>query len=81
MTDAIRIRHSLYGPGFFLRLLPEPGHARVAFDIDGDVERRVLVRDLVPETLAERAASHDSTIADMLGHDLRAVARCLRESA
>lgn len=47
-TNAIRIRHPFYGPGFFQHLLPEAGHARALFDIDDGVERRVLVRDLVP---------------------------------
>lgn len=73
--DATRITHRLYGPGFFQRLLPEPGHALVQCDIDGGIERRVLVRDLVPETLRERAARTDAAIADMMGRDPRGVGR------
>lgn len=45
----IRVAHPIYGPGWFHHLLPEPGHARVQFDIDGSIKRRVLVRDLAPE--------------------------------
>lgn len=71
--DAIRINHSLYGSGEFVRLLPEPGHALVAFDIDGGIERRVRWRDCRVETLAERAARLDAAVADMMGRDPRAV--------
>lgn len=77
--DAIRIVHPLYGPGFFHRLLPEPGHARAQFDGTTDFvsgERRVLIRDLAPETMRESAAEVDRSISDMMG---RAVTRCLRE--
>lgn len=76
--DATRIRHNLYGPGTFVRLLETPGHARVAFDIDDGIERRVLTRDLTPEPLAERVARHDAALADMMGRDPAAVTRCLR---
>lgn len=52
-ATAIRIVHAnrliSYGPGWFQRLIAPAGHARVRFDIDGGVERRVLVRDLEPE--------------------------------
>lgn len=51
-TNAIRIRHPFYGPGWFHHLLETPGHARAQFDIDDGVERRVLVRDLAPERVA-----------------------------
>ena len=71
--DAIRINHSLYGSGEFVRLLPEIGHALVAFDIDGGTQRRVLVRDLTAETLRERGARIDAAVADMMGRDPRAV--------
>jgi len=71
--DAIRIIHQVYGPGFFLRLLPEAGQARVLFDIDADVARRVLVRELRPETLSERVARNDAALADMMGRDPRTV--------
>ena len=76
--DAIRINHSLYGPGEFVRLLPELGHALVAFDIDGGVARRVRWRDCRIETLAERAARCDAAVADMMGRDPRAVVVALR---
>lgn len=79
--DSIRINHSLYGSGEFVRLLPEPGHAMVAFDIDGGVERRVRTRDLRAETLRERAARCDAAVADMMCRDPRAVVAELRESA
>lgn len=76
--DAIRIRHSLYGPGQFIRLLPDDGHARCAFDIDGGIERRVRWRDCKVETLAESAARTDAAVADMMGRDPRAVVAALR---
>jgi len=79
--DAIGINHSLYGAGEFVRLLPEIGHALVAFDIDGGTQRRVLVRDLTAETLRERGARIDAAVADMMGRDPRAVVAELRESA
>lgn len=78
--NAIPISHRLYGAGFFTRLLAPPGHARATFDGTPDYppgDRRVLLRDL---TLRERVAEHDRCIADMMGHDGRAVVRCLRES-
>jgi len=79
--DSIRICHNVYGPGEFIRLLPEIGHARCAFDIDGGVQRRVRTRDYRPETLAESAARTDAAVADMMGRDPRAVAAALREQA
>ena len=39
--------------------------------------------DLAPPTraaLRQRVAEHDAAVADMMGHDPQAVARCLRES-
>jgi len=48
--DAIRIVHAnrlvSYGPCVVQHLLPEPGHARVQFDIDAGVERRLLAAGL-----------------------------------
>lgn len=48
-TRTFRVVHAIYGSGWFSHVLETPGHARVQFDIDGDIERRVLVRDLAPE--------------------------------
>lgn len=45
----IRVFHWRYGHGVFLRLLPECGQARVVFDIDDCIPRRVQTRDLTPE--------------------------------
>jgi len=42
-ATALRSRYPLYGPGVFDRQLPEPGHARVQFDIDDGERRRLLV--------------------------------------
>lgn len=77
---AIRIVHKHYGSGWFDRLADIPGQAWATFDgtpSSAAGERRVLVRDLTPETLRERAERTDCAVADMMGHDVRAVTRCL----
>lgn len=43
----IKVFHSTYGAGLFLRCVAPAGHAYVHFEID-DVPRRVLLRDLRP---------------------------------
>jgi hypothetical protein len=78
-TNAVlRVRHARYGRGWWQRLL-EPGHVSITFDCDNGVERRVLIRDLAPETVRESAADVDRSINDTMGRDVRAVTRCLRE--
>jgi hypothetical protein len=55
----VRVHHTLYGPGVFLRVLAEVGHAWVKFDGNGAFvggKRRVLASDFIP-VMADEAAN------------------------